>query len=501
MARGDALKKVPGDADSSQECAAQRASIWDLDHTLVSTDTFIEQCVRLTLRKPWLIPRAALWLMRGKGYCKGRVAEVIATPAVEWPFRPEALRHIARERAEGRPIVLATAAHHRVANAIAEHLDCFDEILASSDSINLKGVNKRDAIARLVEKARWSGFSYVGDSEADLPVWRAADEIVVVKPSAALEARVRSMGKPVHVLGERQSVVRPMWRACRPHQWAKNVLLFLPMLLGHKVDVSTLMSVAIAFVTFSLCASAVYVLNDLGDVGADRSHPSKCKRPFASGSLSPLQGVVLAICLLVASFVMAAFFLPPMFRVLLLVYVAANVGYSIWWKQVPVLDVMVLACMYALRLEIGGVAAGVILSEWLLTFSLFFFTSLAFAKRYVELVRVAKLGDAAMGRGYSSLDTDLLLVFGIASGYVAVLVLALYMNSDQMRSLYGSSRTMWFLCPLVMYWVTRVWLLARRGEIDDDPVVFALTDRTSVCTAAMCVALGALSSYIFMAGR
>lgn len=477
---------------------AVRGSVWDLDHTLLSADTFAEQLSTLLLRQPWLIVLVVTWLVRGRSYCKGRIAALAATPPNMWPVRPEALDQIAHDRMQGRTIVLATAAHHRVAGPLAEHLGCFDAVLASDDRENLKSQRKSAAIAKFARDAGWESYSYAGDSAADLAVWADADEIVVVNPTPGLLKRLRGLGKPLSLLGSAQSGWAAVLNACRPHQWAKNLLLFLPMLLAHRGDAPTAIAVGLAFVAFSLCASGVYVLNDIGDVAADRQHPRKRLRPFASGQLSITAGVRLAALLFAGGLGLSANCLPLTFLGLMAVYLVANLAYSSRFKQVPVLDVLMLSCMYALRLEAGAVAAGVLLSDWFLTFSLFFFTSLAFAKRFTELRRLQVAGgSSAAGRGYEVGDIRLLEMLGSASGYVSVLVLALYMNSDQMRSLYGESRILWLVCPIVLFWITRLWLLANRGQIDDDPVVFTLRDRTSLALGLVC---GLIVFYAGMSG-
>lgn len=477
---------------------AERGSVWDLDHTLLSTDTFVEQLATLLLRRPWIVVAVFAWLLRGRSYCKGRIATLAATPPDAWPVRPEALERIAADRANGRSIVLATAAHQRVARPIAEHLGCFDIVLASDDHENLKASRKTTAIAQLARDEGWKSYSYAGDCAADLAVWQVADEVVVVNPSPRLLARVQGLGKPLLILGAARTGWGPVLKACRPHQWAKNLLLFLPMVLAHRLDWPTAITVGIAFGAFSLCASGVYLLNDIGDVAADRQHPRKRLRPFASGTLTIATGVRLAAILFAASLGLSAASLPLEFLSLLMLYLVANLAYSSRLKQVPVLDVLMLSCMYALRLEAGAVAAHVPLSDWFLTFSLFFFTSLAFAKRFTELRQLRDSGgSSAAGRGYEVGDLRLLEMLGSASGYVSVLVLALYMNSDQMRSLYGESRLLWLVCPIVLYWITRLWLLANRGLLDEDPVVFTLRDRTSLALGLIC---GLLIFYVGMIG-
>lgn len=286
----------------------------------------------------------------------------------------------------------------------------------------------------------------------------------------------------------------PIFQALRPHQWAKNLLVFVPLVLAQKYDLAMVARAAWAFVAFCSCASAVYVLNDMLDVASDRLHPRKRHRPFASGSLGmplgiPLVALLLALGLAVASLT------DPRCGALLAGYFATNVLYSTWLKSQPMLDVIMLSGMYGLRLEIGAVATDTALSPWLLAFALFFFPSLAFVKRYLELRQLEAAGATeASGRGYRVADASLIESLGTASGYVAVLVLALYMNSEQMHALYGNGRLLWLLCPLVLYWITRLWLLAKRGDFDDDPVVFALRDRVSLVVALLAAIVIAMAT-------
>ena len=471
------------------------ASVWDLDGTLLKTDVFVESLLRLLAKEPWRLPQVAFWLTRGIGFCKGRVADLTLDSWTTWPVREEVTDTIEADRRSGRPIVLATAAHERVARSVADRLGPFDAILATTDAVNLKGREKSAAIVAWVESSGCDGFSYAGDSSADLAVWRVADEIVMVRPTAELERSARSFGRPVTIIGGTRGGLRSVLRALRPHQWAKNLLLFVPALLAHKVDAATLARVCAAFVSFSACASAIYVVNDLADLQPDRDHPKKRSRPFARGDLTIETGVKMVVALLAVAAFVAWAFLPGMFLWVVAGYAVANLCYSTWLKRKPIVDVMLLAGMYAARIEAGGIAAGASLSHWLLAFSIFFFTSLAFVKRCTELRRLEAEGrETAGGRGYLVSDVPLLESLGTASGYVSILVLALYMNSGEMRSLYGDSRLLWFVCLLVMYWLTRIWLLARRGAIDEDPVLYAVRDPASLLIGGACVALVAAAT-------
>jgi len=469
---------------------ARIASVWDLDGTLLTTDVFGESLTRLLLGRPWMIPQVLVWLAAGRSSCKGHVAAATLDSWTRWPIRPDAERLIAEARRGGDPVVLATAAHESVAARIAADLGLFDAVLASRAGVNLKGARKLRAVTEWVRDNGCDGFSYAGDADADLPLWEAAERVIVVEPTAGLERRVRGLGKPVEVIGERRNIPRSLLRALRPHQWVKNLLVFLPMILAHKFDVATITAVILAFVAFSACASTVYLVNDIADLPADREHPKKRRRPLASGRLPIAVAVVAGAGLLLGAAVISAVALPPAFGLILVAYLATNLAYSTWLKRKPILDVLMLAGMYAVRVEAGGIAAGVPLSMWILAFSLFFFTSLAFAKRCAELRRHASEGgQRPAGRGYLVEDLPILEGFGVASGYVSVLVLALYMNSSEMHRLYGESRFLWLVCPLVLYWITRVWLLVHRGHLDEDPVVFAIRDQVSLLIALVCFCL------------
>jgi 4-hydroxybenzoate polyprenyltransferase/phosphoserine phosphatase len=476
---------------------APSASVWDMDGTLLRTDVFVESVVRLLLRKPWFLFLVPAWLLVGRAFCKRKVAELAADMWTSWPVRDSARLRILTEREHGKPVLLATAAHHIVASQVANEVGLFDGVIASNDVDNLKGKAKLAAIRGWLNEHGCSGFCYAGDSRADFPIWEAADSVVLVSPSASLRRQVAALGKPMDVVDEGGNTLFAVIRAVRPYQWVKNILVFVPMIVGHRLDVATGVLAGLSFVVFSLAASAVYVLNDLSDLDADRQHQKKRSRPFAAGELSVFAGVAILACLLSCASAIALISLPVSFFAVIASYFIANVAYSTFLKQQPVVDVLMLASMYVVRVEAGGVATNVPLSLWLLAFSLFFFASLAFAKRYAELRRVADLGGSlAAGRGYVVADADTLLALGAASGYVAILVLALYMNSDQMQILYGTNRFLWFICPVVMYWITRVWLLARRGVMDEDPILFAFRDRASLAVAAVCVVLFVLASVL-----
>jgi 4-hydroxybenzoate polyprenyltransferase len=268
-------------------------------------------------------------------------------------------------------------------------------------------------------------------------------------------------------------------RALRVEQWVKNLLVFMPLLMAPEiVELSLYDEALFAFLSFSLCASAVYVLNDLVDLEADRRHARKRLRPFASGELSPRFGWVAGTACLVAGLSIATT-LPAIFAAVLFVYLVVTTLYSFWLKHVPLVDVLVLALLYTGRVIAGGAATYVLPSPWILGFSLFFFLSLAFVKRYAELHAIGRHEPALKVRGYFASDLDLITINGTVSGYMSVLVAALYINGDHAIGIYQYPVLLWLICPLLLYWISRMWMLAHRGELHEDPVLFALRDRAS----------------------
>lgn len=461
----------------------------DLDGTLVRTDTLYESWLLLLKHRPLLaVLGPLLWLLGGgKARLKAEIARRVGLDAATLPYNEPVLAFLRAERARGRRLVLATAAHETVARAVAEHLGLFDLVLASSDGVNLRGERK---LARLKE-ALGCPFDYAGNALEDLVLWRDCRGAVVVHAGAGLVRRARALGRPVRVFERPRAGVRRWVKMLRVHQWAKNALLFVPLLASHRADEPRLLGRALlAFVAFSLCASSVYVLNDLLDLESDRRHPTKRRRPFAAGDIALPVGLALAPVLLVSGFALAALLLPERFVLLLLGYYALTFAYSLWLKQVMMLDVLLLAGLYTVRILGGSFAVGVPTSSWLFTFSMFLFLSLALVKRLSEVRRLrASHEGKAHGRGYFASDYEQLASLGVSAGYIAVLVLALYINSQDVARLYAHPERLWLLCPLALYWVSRVWLLAHRGEVNDDPLVFALKDRVSYAVGALGAAL------------
>ena len=462
----------------------------DLDGTLIRSDLLYESLLRLLKRNPFYLLLLPFWLAGGKAHLKQQIARRVELDPALLPYREALLTLLEEKRAQGHRLVLATACDQQLAVGVAEHCGLFDEVLASDGACNLAGPEKARA---LVERFGERGFVYAGNDETDLKVWRHAAEAWVVSDSPSLQRRARQAAPETRLLDAAGTGAgAALIRAARPHQWLKNLLIFVPLLTAHRFELQSLLSAATAFLAFGLCASSVYLLNDMLDLEADRRHLTKRNRPFASGALALRTGLVVAPLLLLTALALAAT-LPTTFIAVLAVYYVLTLAYSFLLKQKELVDVLVLATLYTLRILAGAAAVEVRVSFWLLALSMFLFFSLALVKRYTEMLAVSGRGETqAAGRGYRPGDLEGLSQMGAASGYLAVLVLALYINSDDIRRLYAAPEVIWLLCPLLLYIISRVWLLARRDELHEDPVVFVIRDRHSLFAAA----LGALSFWM-----
>jgi 4-hydroxybenzoate polyprenyltransferase/phosphoserine phosphatase len=463
----------------------------DLDDTLICTDALWESVIQLW-RRPILGIRAAYALLsRGKAGMKDLLAENMDLDPSTLPYRESVLTYLRQQQSEDRELVLATATHSRWAQRIADHLGLFSRVFATDDRSNLSSTRKRDA---LVSAYGEKGFDYIGDHRKDLPIFAAARESLLVNPSPSLLARASAAGNVTRVFAEDGLSAKVVAKALRLHQWSKNILLAVPLLSAHLVlNPGAWFSIAVAFVGFGLVASATYLFNDLLDLGADRLHAKKRFRPLASGRMKISTGVALAVLTASCGFGITCLLLPPQFLFYLLVYVALTLAYSINLKRRLLVDVLALALLYTLRILAGGAAIGVPVSEWLLMFSLFIFLSLAFLKRAIEL-QSSGSNEKITGRGYSSVDLDTVRSIGTSSGLVSVMVLSLYINSEAVTALYRAPKMLWLLCPLLIYWISRIWFLAARGEVHHDPVVFALLDWRSYVVGACGVIILSLAT-------
>jgi 4-hydroxybenzoate polyprenyltransferase/phosphoserine phosphatase len=448
----------------------------DLDGTLIATDTLWESLLLLVKASPVDLLRVPHWLLEGKASLKRRLAEHVLPDVARFPYRPEVLSFIEEARAAGARVLLVTASDQRVADAVRDHLGIFDEAIGSDGVRNLRGEAKRKL---LVERYGPRGFAYMGDSAADLPIWRAAGEAVVVGSPSASSA-LRGSGAVTEIDLPSRGRAAAIIRALRPHQWVKNLLLLVAPTLGYRLDdPTTLFRVLGAFVAFSLAASSAYVLNDLLDLEADRQHPTKKRRPLAAARLSIPEGVILCTSAM-AGGLLVSLVLGGSFIWVIVGYLAVTVAYSSYLKRKLIVDVVVLALLFTYRVLAGGLAVEVPVSFWLLAFSLFFFTGLAFAKRYSDLARQLADGRARMlGRNYEAADLPTILSVGSGCGLVAVMVFCLYINSPEVHLLYPQPQALWLVGPVLLYWYTRIWFLAARSELHDDPIVFAIRDRNS----------------------
>jgi 4-hydroxybenzoate polyprenyltransferase/phosphoserine phosphatase len=458
----------------------------DLDGTLIRSDLLLESVMILLKRNPLYLCLFLLWLLRGKAAFKAEVTARVSINPASLPYNRDFLDWLKIQRATGRPLWLCTAANEHVAGLVSAHLGMFSGVVASDERINLAGKNKAE---RLVELFGERGFDYCGNERRDMAIWKRARGAVIVGANRGLEQQATRDTSVLRVFPSNFNKLRAAVRALRPHQWAKNALLFVPLLAAHRLsNASALGSAVLALLAFCACASSVYILNDLLDLEADRAHPRKSKRPFASGALSIGVGLILAPCLLGTS-VLIALFLPLKFAAALAAYCALTSVYSFYLKRFLLVDALALAGLYTLRIIAGATAIDVPLSFWLLLFSVFLFLSLAFVKRFAELDALRRQqGLRAVGRGYYVEDLNVLQSLGSAAGYLSVLVLALYINSPEIEALYSRPKFVWMLCVLMLYWISRVWMMAQRGHMHDDPVVFALKDRQSLAIG-LCSAL------------
>lgn len=466
---------------------AVQTLVVDLDGTLTLSDMLVENLFLFLRLHPFRFFKVLVWLFRGKAYFKARLADVVIPDVSHLPYNQPLLEWLQIRRTAGAQLVLATASDIRIASKIAASLGLFREVFGTENGVNLSSITKRDV---LVERYGEHGYEYVGNSKADLAVWQTAEVIHVANPEPGVLTAAGRLGKIEQVFDCRRPFLRTMLKALRVHQWMKNLLIFVPLLASHRfLEVSLIQQGVIAFVAFGACASSVYLLNDLLDLSDDRRHRTKRFRPLAAGTLPILHALVIIPLLLVVSFTLGVLFLPLSFVAVLAGYYCLTLAYSLWLKRIVMLDVVTLALLYALRVIAGAAAMSLPITFWILAFCMFIFLSLAFVKRYTELYEARGNGqtDKAAGRGYYPADFELLASLGGSSGYLAVLVLALYINESSSGSLYRSPQWMWLACPLLLFWISRVWLIAHRGQMHDDPIVFALRDKVSLLVGVLFV--------------
>lgn len=458
----------------------------DLDGTLFRGDLFMEAMLRFVTARPLRVFTLFGWLMRGRAYAKARLAEAAPCDPGILPYDEDFVGWLRAERASGRTIVLATASNEREAQRVADHVGVFDSVFASNETINLKSARKAEALSA----AYPNGFVYAGNETADLKVWRAASAAIVVNAPAGLARKAAREFEIEHAIAAKGGALRGLLKAIRPQQWAKNVLVFVPMIVGQGwFDLNAWLQATIAFFAMSFAASSIYLVNDASDIDADRRHHRKRSRPFASGALSPLVGLPFSALLAIGGLALGAV-LGPLPFVAVAVYLVMNAFYTFWLKTKQIADVFALTGLYIIRVVLGGLATGFLASSWLLAFCGFFFFSLALAKRVTEVDTAAAGGGVGLSRrGYRPTDGPVLKMMGVASGFMSCLVLALYIQNDVTTAhVYSWPLLLWLLPASVMYWFCRVWLLTDRGQLHDDPLIWAFRDRVSWLLGAIAFA-------------
>jgi 4-hydroxybenzoate polyprenyltransferase/phosphoserine phosphatase len=478
------VKNLTGDVSSSH--GTQRLDVdvplcVDLDGTLVRTDTLVESLFAVLREFPLQAAKLPFWLIRGLPYAKQRIQSIYRINVEQLPYNQDVLEFLNREKSKGRRIILITASTEDLAARIADHLQCFDEAHGTHGAINLKGSEK----ARyLIERFGAQGFDYLGDSRADIPVWEQARTPISVHPEP-----LKVGGRKIEHVPDSRRAKNPAVlyaKTMRLHQWVKNVLIAVPLLASHRIfDAPLLLKCIGAMFALGCLASSTYILNDLFDLPADRKHRTKSQRPIPSGRVPLRNAIVLGLCLFVMGFFAAAIVSFGTLALSLL-YVVCTVSYSMWLKRKLLVDTLMLAGLYTLRVLIGGAATQIPISFWLLAFSVFVFFSLAVVKRVIE-ISATPAGSRPAGRGYFTEDMYVLTDLGITSAFVATAVFALYINSSEVAVLYVHPKALWAICPVILYWFSRVWILAHRGDIHDDPIIFLFKDRISYLLAAISV--------------
>lgn len=459
----------------------------DLDGTLVKSDILLESVLILLKRNPLYLFLLPFWLLRGRANLKHQLAQRVEVPCDLLPLNPELLAYLHDQRVAGRTITLISASNETAIRGIAARVGVFDAVIGSSATTNLRGEEK---LARIQQECATDKFAYAGNSSADLPIWAHATEVLLVNCSKSTSDSLLDRAKDILQFDTARSAFRCFVRAMRPHQWLKNGLIFIPLVLSHQLGNFTLLVQAtIGFVSFSLCASSVYLLNDLLDLNSDREHPRKRLRPFASGDLPLLYGFIGAPLLLVAA-VLIALPLPLDFLYVLAFYWVVTCLYSFWFKRLLIIDTITLAALYTLRIIAGSAAIGVVTTNWLLAFSLCLFFGLALLKRFTELTHVQTEGRHEIsGRAYTVASLRAISIAGACSSLLAVVVFAFYINAPDITELYSMPSLLWLICPLLLYLVGRIWSIAHQGKLNEDPILFAIADRRSQLATILCAAI------------
>jgi len=468
----------------------------DLDGSIIKTDTLFESAIQYVKRNPFRVVQLCLWTIKGKLFLKKKLSEHTTLDSDSLPYREEVLQFLQKERSTGRNLILVTGAREEIGRKINEHLELFDQVVGTSDEVNLTGNDKRDwANATYGE----SNYDYLGNEEKDISVWRCARNSIVIGDET-LNNLAKQVSHVEHHFPTPKANATVFLKMIRVHQWAKNALVFVPLITAQDfLSAGSVWHATLAFIALSFCASATYIINDLMDLGADRKHHTKKNRPIAAGLVSIPSSLLVSIILMTLGLGISILALPDLFLLALVIYVALTVLYSFKFKQLQTIDVISLACLFTIRVMAGGAAINVPLSFWLLSFSMFLFLSLAIVKRVAELIHLESSlensDQAAKGRGYTTSDINILISLGSSAGFISVLVIALYINSNEVTALYEHPEILWLICPVLGYWIMRIWMLVARNQMNEDPIFFAVTDRNS-WLAAIIIVLDLAIAYI-----
>ena len=500
MATSPVLRTDQGPGTTAQTLRPGVPLCVDLDGTLVKSDTLVDSVLAMARQHPASLVKIPGWIGQGKASFKQHVTSAVTLDVEHLPYNQPLLTWLREEHEAGRAIYLATAADRRLAERVAEHLGLFAGVLASDGETNLAGGNKLAAF-----RAQFGDhFCYIGNAKPDAELLGACESPMVANPDRKLSGLLRQAHVvPVRTFADRTPALKSWLRAVRLHQWAKNTLIFVPLLLAHAWQLAPLVAACVAFLSFGLCASATYIINDLLDIEADRRHLRKRRRPFAAGDISAFTGVAAVMFMLLASVALAVS-LPHIVAALtnteltepysflgwLALYTATTLTYSFYLKRKLLLDVFVLSGLYTVRILAGSAATGVPVSTWLAGFSVFFFLSLAFVKRFSELEGLRERGGkVTSGRGYYVGDLEQLRALGTGAAYAAVVVMTLYISNPDTIRLYAHTTRLWLVVPVLLLWLSQVWMLASRGEMHDDPVVWAITSKRSLLMGALMAAV------------
>jgi len=460
----------------------------DLDGTLVATDTLWELIVLFLKRNPRGLFLLIVWAFQGKAKFKAKVGAEVSLDAESLPYRTDFLKWLRAEKESGRFILLATGADALTAEAVAAHLKLFDGVIASDGKTSATGDAKYSLVA---EALGHQPFEYAGNARVDLKVWRKAGNAIVVAPDRGVLAALRKHNIAVSEHFPAPPARFSVWiRALRVYQWVKNLLIFTPLLTSHRIfDVPGLAHAACGFLVFSLVASSTYLINDILDLPADRRHASKCRRPLAAGLIS-VPGALFAAFLLLAAAALLSTLLPWPAALLLGGYSLGTICYSVFLKKLLMVDVVALALFYTARLMYGGLVTGIEISIWTLAFCAFSFFSLAASKRINDLAKAnLQASELLRHRAYQARDLNALVALGASTSNIAVLVLILYINSQQGEKLYRHPHFLWAMCVPLLYWFSRTLMLANRGKLADDPILFAVKDRATYVVLALMAAI------------